>query len=353
MASPHPDSHDISANPGPPPEHRSQPHENHALASDLRLTGSVCQFLPVQGRSDSEVARLAGLQHGHIHRQQLYAAGLGRNSVAHRLHTGRFHETFSFVYRLTSSAPSHPGRAMAAALRFRGSALVAALDAAALWQFLDATLRTGPGRPIDVLLVAQSFHPVKGIRVHRTAAIARQDVRWRHGIPVTSPARTLLDLAAIFDDFELEAALAAAFRRRAVRPSQLADVIARNPRTKGVGKLRALLDDNGQPHDTRSGYERRLLALIRDAELPLPVTNVRIGEYMVDMLWPDIKLVVEFDSWGFHSGRTSFETDRLRDQVLSARNHHVMRVTARQIDSAPTALVARLAAIITARRLNQ
>jgi very-short-patch-repair endonuclease len=242
---------------------------------------------------------------------------------------------------------------MAAALRFRGSALVAARDAANLWQFLDTTQRVRPDRPIDVLLVAQGFHPVRGIRVHRIATLARQDIRWRHGIPVTSPARACLDLAAIFDDFELEAALATAFRRNAVRPAQIEDVMARNPQAKGVGRLRALLDYAGSPHDTRSDYERRLLALIRSAELPLPLTNTYIGEHMVDMLWPDLKLVVEFDSWAFHGDRSSFEKDRLRDQMLSISGHHVMRVTARQIDHTPTALVARIAAIITARQLSR
>jgi very-short-patch-repair endonuclease len=242
---------------------------------------------------------------------------------------------------------------MAAALHFRGSALVAVRDAAEIWHLLDTTQRGRPDSAIDVLLVTGSFYPLPGIRVHRVPAIARQDLRWRHGMPVTSPARTLLDLAAVFDDFELEAALAAAFRLGAVRRSQLADITDRNPRTKGVGRLKAVLDQASKPHDTRSGYERRLLALIRDADLPMPLTNAHVGEHMVDMLWPDLKLVVEFDSWGFHGDRASFESDRLRDQVLSTSGHHVMRITARQVDNSATALIARLAAIITARRLSR
>jgi very-short-patch-repair endonuclease len=242
---------------------------------------------------------------------------------------------------------------MAAALHLRGNALVAGLDAAELLQMLDTTQRRNGARPIEMLVVARTIHPIPGIRARRVPAIARQDMRWRHGIPVTSPARTLLDLAAVFDDFELEAALAAAFRRNAVRASQLRDVIQRNSYAKGAHRLRALLDSAETPHDTRSGYERRLLALIRDAELPMPQSNVSVGGYMVDMVWPDLKLVVEFDSWGFHGNRASFEIDRLRDQVLSTSDHHVMRVTARQVDSNPTALVARLAAVITTRRLSR
>jgi very-short-patch-repair endonuclease len=353
MSTPDAESHVIRAKSNPVGAILSGAHENRALPDKSSLAGSICHFRQVRRQGDPEIARVVGLQHGHVHRQQLYAAGIGRGAIAHRLETGRLHQTFPSVYRLTPTPPEHAGRAMAAALHFRGSALVAAVDAAELFQMLDTTQRQRPDRPVDTLLVARSVHRIPGIQVRRVATLARQDVRWRHGIPVTSPARTALDLAAIFDDFELEASLAAAFRRNVVRPSQIRDVIQRNPYAKGVGRLRQLLDDAGRPHDTRSDYERRLLALIREAQLPLPSTNAYIGEHMVDMLWPDLKLVVEFDSWSFHGDRKSFEKDRLRDQVLSTTGHHVMRVTARQIDHTPTALVARLAAIITARQLSR
>jgi very-short-patch-repair endonuclease len=288
-----------------------------------------------------------------MHLHQLRAAALGRHAVAHRVKTGRLRRVFPSVYAVGQAESEFFGRTMAAVLRFKGDALASALCAAELWDFLDTTQRSHPRRPIDVLLVGRNAEAVPGIRIHRVKAIARQDIRWRHGIPVTSPARALLDVAPSFDDFELEAALAAAFRRNTVRPSQIEDVMARNPHAKGVGRLRGLLDHAGRPHDTRSDYERRLLALIRAAELPLPLTNTFVGEHMVDMLWPELKLVVEFDSWAFHGNRSSFETDRLRDQVLSVSGHHVMRITARQVDHTPTALVARIAAIITARRLSR
>jgi very-short-patch-repair endonuclease len=122
---------------------------------------------------------------------------------------------------------------------------------------------------------------------------------------------------------------------------------------KGVARLRALLEQPETLRDTRSLYERRLLRLIRAAELPLPATNAAAAGQMVDLFWPDLKLVVEFDGWQVHGRRTSFETDRLRDQRLSANGHQVVRVTARQIDRAPYALVARLASVITAVRLGR
>jgi very-short-patch-repair endonuclease len=353
MPLPGPDSHVISDKSAAPGEVYPRTHENHAVPDKSALAGSICQFRQVIRHGDPEIARVVGLQHGQIHRQQLYAAGIGRGAIAHRLQTGRLHQTFPSVYRLDPAPPQHLAKAMAAALHCRGNALVAELDAAELFQMLDTTQRRRPDRPVEMLLVARTMHPIPGIRMRRVAHLARQDIRWRYGIPVTSPARIVLDIAAAFDDFELEAALAAAIRRGVVRPSQLRDVIQRNPYAKGVRKLATLLDAAESPHDTRSDYERRLLALIRSAELPLPLTNTYIGEHMVDMLWPDLKLVIEFDSWAFHGDRSSFEKDRLRDQVLSVSGHHVMRVTARQIDHTPTALVARIAAIITARQLSR
>ena len=227
------------------------------------------------------------------------------------------------------------------------------VDAAGLSQMLDSTQQPKGRAAVHVLLVAPSYRPQPGIRVHRTQSLAPQDIRVRYGIPVTSPARTLLDLAGIFGELELEAAMLIAFRRQGLRLSQLHDVIARNPYAKGVARLRALLDQPQTLHDTRSLYERRLLRLLREAELPLPVTNVTAAGHLVDAIWPDLKLVVEFDSWRHHRERDRFETDRLRDQHLAATGHQAIRITARQIDDRPYALVARIASVITSLRLGR
>ncbi len=128
--------------------------------------------------------------------------------------------------------------------------------------------------------------------------------------------------------------------------------MARNPHAKGIASLRALLEQTESLRDTRSKYERKLLKLLRQAELPLPITNTYVVGKFVDAFWPEFKLVLEFDGWKYHRGRDKFETDRLRDQHLTAAGHHVMRVTARQIDHAPYALVARIAGVIATLRLR-
>jgi very-short-patch-repair endonuclease len=237
---------------------------------------------------------------------------------------------------------------MAAALFFRGDALVTDLDAASLWTLLDTTQQPQQASPVDVLLVGRSSKPRPGIKIHRVKALAKPDIRWRHGIPVTSPAVTILRLAGQMDDLELETVLSAGFRKNIVRRSQLDEVMKRNPRAKGIAVLRHLLGQGESLHDTRSIYERKLLKLLRAAELPLPITNTWVGGVYVDGVWPDLKLVFEFDGWERHGEREAFETDRVRDQRLLIAQHQVMRITARQIDHRPYALVARIARITAA-----
>jgi very-short-patch-repair endonuclease len=99
----------------------------------------------------------------------------------------------------------------------------------------------------------------------------------------------------------------------------------------------------------RREAERRLLALIRAAELPHPQTNATANGYEVDALWPPQRLVVEMDSWAFHSSRQAFERGRLKDARLQAGGYRVLRVTWRQITHTPEALVARLATALAGR----
>jgi very-short-patch-repair endonuclease len=242
---------------------------------------------------------------------------------------------------------------MAAALHFRGDALVAGLASAQIWGMLDTTQRPDRDDPIDVLRPGRNGGRPRGVRVRRAKSVTRKDIRWRNGIPVTSPARTILDLAAEMDELDLETVLSAGFRKRLVRRSELDDVMHRNPHAKGIGKLRALLEQTESLRDTRSRYERKLLKLLEAAELPRPLTNTMVAGKMVDAVWPDLHLIIEFDGWTDHGKRKGFETDRLRDQHLLIADHHVMRVTFRQIDHRPHALIARIASVITSLRAKR
>jgi very-short-patch-repair endonuclease len=178
-----------------------------------------------------------------------------------------------------------------------------------------------------------------GIKIHRVAWIGPTELRTRFGIPLTSPVRTVLDLAGTSPN-ELEAALAEGYATRLIRRRELAALLADHPRHRGTRRLRALIDEG--PALTRSEAERRFLALVRRARLPQPEVNVRLGREL-DFLWRRERLVVEVDGFAFHSTRAAFERDRRRDAELAANGFHVIRITWRQIVSEPEAVVARLA----------
>jgi very-short-patch-repair endonuclease len=211
-------------------------------------------------------------------------------------------------------------------------------SAAELWGLLE----TRPG-DIDVTVIGHNPGLRPGIRRHRSRAIEPREVRTKRGGRVTSPVRTVLDNAR---DRDLEELLANAFAATLVNQRQIDRVIARFPTFPGVGRLQALLRQDGGVRRTRSWGERRLLSLIRGAGLPVPLTNRQLHGFQVDAVWPDLKLVVEVDGYEFHRDRDSFENDRARDATLVAAGYRVIRFTATQLDEQPLVVITRLAAAL-------
>jgi very-short-patch-repair endonuclease len=194
---------------------------------------------------------------------------------------------------------------------------------------------------IDVTVVGRNPGGRPGLRIHVVGHLDRRDIRLHKGVPLTTPARTLLDLAPQASVRTLERALNEARIRRLVRPRQLLDVLERSPGRRGAGALRELLDED--PAFTRSEAEARLLALLRAAAIPPTGVNARTGRYEVDFLWRPERLVVEFDGYAYHSSRAAFERDRARDAELQALGYRVIRVTWRQLVGEPEAVIARIA----------
>jgi very-short-patch-repair endonuclease len=202
---------------------------------------------------------------------------------------------------------------------------------------------------VDVTVVGSWARRRPGIRVHLAARLERRDGRRLDGIPVTSPARTLLDLAAVVTADAFERALAEAEARQLVRERDLADVLARNRGCRGAGALRAFIGGN-RPVLQRSRAERKLLSLVRAAGLPLPEVNARVGRFEVDFLWREERLIVETDGYAFHGGRAAFERDRRRDAELQAASWRVMRVTWRQLLYERDGVLARIAGALGIHR---
>jgi very-short-patch-repair endonuclease len=181
------------------------------------------------------------------------------------------------------------------------------------------------------------------LRVHRTTRLELDEVMFTGAVPITTPARTVLDLAADTPVKEFRRAFENALVSRRVRIDQIRSLLYRSPGRPGTAAARALLGQHDQPALTRSEAERRLLDLMRGAGLAPAYVNARIGRYEVDMLWLPQRLVVEVDGYAYHANRAAFERDRLRDAALQAAGYRVIRVTWRQLRDRPEAVVARLA----------
>jgi very-short-patch-repair endonuclease len=210
-----------------------------------------------------------------------------------------------------------------------------------LWGLLPP--QTGP---VDVTVAARDCGRRSGIREHRVRALARADVRRRERLPITAPARTLLDVAGVVDADALGRALNEAVVQRLTSEAELRALLERSKRRLGSPALRDLLERLQGPTLTRSEAEGRLLALLDRAQLSRPETNVKVGRYEVDLLWRRERLVVEVDGFAFHSTRAAFERDRVRDAELQARGLRVVRITWRQIVDEPEATIARVAILL-------
>jgi very-short-patch-repair endonuclease len=285
-----------------------------------------------------KVAEVAGRQRGVITRAQLLHLGLTPDTIDNWLKSARLHSFYRGVYLLGHAQPAEGARELAAVLACGPGAVLSHRSAAGLWRLLP-----DPSGDVEITVGGRNCGTKPGVRVHRVAALDRRDIRKLGGIPVTSPPRTILDLAAIVAGSELERALAEAQARRLTRETELLSLLARFAGRPGTAALRSLIGGDASPALTRSQAEQRLLALLRSAELPPPEVNARISRYEVDFLWRERRLVVEVDGFRYHSSRGAFERDRLRDSGLAGMGFRVMRTTWHQIVRRPEALVARIA----------
>ena len=187
------------------------------------------------------------------------------------------------------------------------------------------------------------------MRVHRTQTLATVDRRVCSGLPVTSPERTIIDLAPALTDRQLEFILDQALTERRVREPALRSALERLTHALGRSRVLALLGDTAHATVTRSRAEERLLALIRAARLPEPLVNARLAGYEVDFYWPGAGLVVEVDGLQFHATRPRLERDRRKDDALRSVGVDPMRFTARQVERDAVATIVRIGQALALR----
>lgn len=293
------------------------------------------------GTVDRAIAELAGQQHGVVARRQLLAFGLGPGAIEHRIANGRLHRVHYGVYAVGYRSLTPHGRWLAAVLAAGPGAVLSHRSAAALWG-----LRPAAGRRIDVTVRRRGRRDRPGIAVHVTRELRDRDRAQRVSIPVTSVARTLLDLAGVIPERQLSRAFEEADRADLLDLDAIEDICLRGRGRRGLGALlRLLADQTGPTPATRSELERVFLDLCDDHRLPRPRINALVAGFEVDALWPCQRLIVELDGYAFHRTRAAFERDRDRDAGLLLAGYRVLRFTHRRLeqDSSATAATVRAA----------
>lgn len=279
---------------------------------------------------------LAQRQHGVVARRQLLALGLTSQMVQHRLARGRLHRIDRGVYVVGRPELTQHGRWMAAVLSCGGRAALSHASAAALWGF-----GTESTAWIEVSVPFPSPRRRAGIRVHRRPNLRPEDVVVEDEIPVTTPARTLVDQAWRLGAIRLERAVNEADRLELIDPETLLAALTRFTGQRGVRQLRELLADRTF-RLTDSELERRLLPIAADAGLGAPQTQRQLNGFRVDFYWPDLGLVVETDGLRYHRTPAQQTRDRLRDQAHTAAGLVNLRFTHQQIRYDPALVCATL-----------
>ncbi|MBS1882665.1 MAG: DUF559 domain-containing protein [Actinobacteria bacterium] len=213
---------------------------------------------------------------------------------------------------------------------------------------------------VDLIPVEECGRKIDGIKPHRVPYPARSEWGYVDGIPCTSPARTIVDLAGVYGEKALGDAVERTATERLLDLAAIDAILADGPRRRGAPCLRKALAawrpaaETAKHANFRSLFEAKLLPLIAAAGLPLPSVNapVRTAERTleVDFLWERERFVVEADSRRHHGIEVAFDRDHRRDRELIAAGYRVLRVTWREVEKEAPAVFAAIRQEITHRR---
>jgi very-short-patch-repair endonuclease len=290
-----------------------------------------------QDRTVEQVlGRIARRQHGVVTRNQLMAAGVSKEEIRRRIESGALIRVHRGTYRVGHLAPSIEARYLAAVLACGDGAVLSGQAAGYLWGLIK-----GSAPPPEV--TSPKDRKVKGVRTKRAR---RDEIRGtkRHGIPITTVPRTLVDLSSLLQLEDLARACHEAGVLHHTTPHHVETVLQQRPSAPGAKQLRKVM--HGDVHVTLSALERRFLQLLREAGLPLPETNRVAGTKRVDCRWPQHKLTVELDSYRFHNSRHAWEQDRRREREAHARGDDFRRYTPADVFEDPTRMLAELKGLL-------
>lgn len=313
----------------------------------VRVLGACTVTIAPDATRDGVIATLAGAQRGRMARWQLLAAGVSDHAIGRCLRGGRLVRRHRAVYAVPHSDQLPLAPDAGAVLACGPGALLCDHSAAVLWG-----LRPGVADPVHVVVPFGQRGPARdpAIVVHRTRLLSPADARLHQGLPVTSPARTVLDLAARLPERDVEQMLdEGLFVRRLLSRGELRATLRRAGGHPGRAALARIATRHTRSTKTDSRPEERLLLLVRAAGLPEPQHQVHALGYRLDLFWPQLKLAVEVDRYGTHGSPGRFERDRRRDaRLLAELGIAVLRITDLQIEHRPYEVIATLARAIAA-----
>jgi hypothetical protein len=285
------------------------------------------------GTVEEILARLAGSAHGVVTHRGMLSAGISATAIATRARRGQLIRVHPGVYRVGHQAPTVEASYLAAVLACGDRAVLCGLAAAHLQGLVKGVAPTPR-------VSAPTRRHVEGVQTRRSKFVCRDIAISFRGVPITPPAWTLVDIASELEEEALAQACHEAGVRYRTTPADVDAALAHRPRAPGSGALRRIL--RGEVNVTLSRLERAFLRLLRQAGLPLPITNRPAGGRRVDCRWPEYRLTVELDSYRYHSSRHAWEQDRRREREAYARGDDFRRYTYDDVFSDPRLMLAEL-----------
>jgi hypothetical protein len=293
------------------------------------------------------VAATAARQHGLITTAQLLAAGIVADTITTWVRRGRLHRVHRGVYAVGHRALGDEGWLLAAVLAVGPDAAVSHLSAGRLWGVVRDRINVRRSA-VDVIS-PRHVGRRPDIRTHYAPLLERGDRMLFGRIPITSPARTLLDLAGVIPEDRLRRAVRQAEVERLVNQEDLRFQLSRAPPSRPASSRLAAVIAIG-PTPTRSELEDRTLDLLLRHDFPRPLINVAPPgldrRLEVDFLFPDLRLVVEADGDRYHGTRLAREADAQRQADLEAAGYRVVRLNWRQVTREEDQTVQRLRRIV-------
>jgi predicted transcriptional regulator of viral defense system len=286
---------------------------------------------------DRAIAAVAERQWGNITWRQLLDLGLTRQEVSYRVKIGRLYRVFRGVYSVGHPPTTPQQWAAAAVLACGPGAALSHGSAMTLWGYWRQW-----DKPFEVTVVGD--RRTKGIRVHRSTTLRRQDVTTQLGVRVTSPARTLIDMSPRLKDKAFKRLVKNALNSPWLSEDQLAETLARHPTAPATRRIAKLIGRDGTPE--RAGWEDEFPAFCAKYGLPAPIMGQPFHGYILDALFPAERVIVELDGWDFHKSKISFEDDRERDAEMLAHDHVTVRMTWERIHGRPRREARRLRTIL-------